>query len=131
MNAFERLRHIMGDERTVEIVNGAFFSIRAYGTQPWQALTQMADRLCGLHGLSAEVHQNAVVFYLLGSRAKQPACIVVSLAGNTASPSAMAERHTPHALIQLFEGDADDTDMAGSSAHHARWVETKGRLLFY
>lgn len=131
MNAFERLRHIMGDERTVAVVNGAFFSIRAYGVPPWQALIGLADRLCGLHGLSAEVHPNAVVFYLLGSRAKQPACIVVSMAGGQASPSAMAERHTSHALLQLFEGDADDTDMAGASAHTARWIETKGRMLLH
>lgn len=131
MNAYEKLKHLAQDERTVQVVDGAFFSIRHHGAPQVVALCQMADRLCAMHGLSAHIENGAVVFYHLGSRAKQPACLLISMAGGSTSPSAMVVRHTPLALIQVFEGDADDTDMAEAGAYAARGIETKGRMLLH
>lgn len=132
MNAYDRLKHAATDERFSQMVNGAFFAIHKLGTAPLQALSHMADNICGLYGLSAEVHRNAVVFYHLTSRAKHPAAIMVSMGGGSPSPSATLLRNTEFALIQVFEGDADDTDeVADTGAVPTHWVETKGRVLLH
>ena len=132
MTGYERLRNIADDDRMQERVHACFTSIRHYGIEAWRAMTLMADDICGKYGLSAEVHRSAVVFYHLGSRAKQPAAIVVSMAGGRPSPSAMVTISTAMSLIQVFEGDADDRDFVeDAGAHAARWVETKGRMLLH
>lgn len=132
MNAYERLKSILDDLRTISVIDGTFHSIIRLGVSPAQALAHMADRVCSMHGLSGEVHNNAVVFYHLGSRGKQPACLVAGLqAGQSASPSAQAYRSTAFSLLQVFEGDADDRDVERPGAVATHRLETKGRVLFH
>jgi hypothetical protein len=132
MNAYERLRSLMADADFVTRVNTCFFGIRHYGTLPHSALAHMADSLCSKYGLSAEVHPHAVVIYDRSSRSKHPACLVLSMQLNqTPSPSAMAYRFAGYSLLQAFEVDADDTDVAGDCPQPTNWVKTKGRVLLH
>lgn len=135
MTGYERLKGLVeNDHRFMPAVEGAFWNILYNGGNPYRVLSHMADTICGLMGLSAEVHGNSVVFYMLTSRAKHPACILVSMnAGQPSSPSAMFIMRGTRALVQVFEGDADDTQdiMAGTRPLPAHWVETKGRVLLH
>ena len=133
MTPYERLvGFVQRDPVFLQQANAAFFNIKSNAFHPAHLLAHMADRLCGHFGLSAEVHTNAVLFFLTSSRSKHPASIVVSLnADQPSSPSAMFIYRGAHALIQVFEGDADDTDVAGDSAYSSYWLETKGRMLLH
>lgn len=134
MTPYDRLKSMVADDpRFMETVKGAFWALR-YGAY-WQAVfTNMADTLCGRHSLSAEVHGNAVILWNSSSRAKQPACVVISRdAGQTASPSALYVRRNCEALIQVFEGDADDGDelLEGLGQNAIHWTKAQGRVLLH
>jgi hypothetical protein len=128
----DRLVHIMADNRTAEIINGAMFATNTAGVAPIRAMTHMAETLCGLHGMTASVYNNAVLIWPSSSRAVRPACILISAdRGQAASPSCRAFRRTGQALIQVFYGGADDTDMAADSPATQDRIEAESRVLFH
>lgn len=128
----DRLVHIMADNRTADIINGAMFATRTAGVAPIRAMTHMAETLCGLHGMTASVYSNAVLLWPSSSRAARPACIVISADhGQAASPSCRALRRTGQALIQVFDGGADDADMAGDSPTTQDRIEAESRVLLH
>ena len=116
--SFERLYTIFKQNSLAEQIDNTFYKVSVMADHPSVLLNNMAENISRCHGLSAHIVQDAVQFYSLSSRAAKPACVVVSRNhGHFASPSPLFVRRTAHALIQVFEVGADDTD---------EWMERGG-----
>lgn len=132
--SYERLLALVSDpsEFTEKVHSGYWAIRRGLGSSPANVLRVTADYLCGKYDLSGEIADGSIVLWSSSSRAKQPACIIVSAdMGQPASPSATMYRRTGMAFIQVFEVDADDTEVADGRTLAAHWFQAQDRVLFH
>lgn len=128
--AYDRMKAITADPAFLQMARTAFYRLEVQrdGGAPLEMLDDASRR----YGLAGEVSGVAVVLYLRGSRARHPACIVLSPnRGQHGSTSCSSLTRTEHCLIQIFEGDADDTAVADDCTLPTHRVETKGRVLLH
>jgi hypothetical protein len=112
-------------------IDSAMHSIRSGHAPAHRALEHLATDLCSKYALTAEIHGTAIVLYPLNTRAKQPPCIVASMAASQAiSGNSVGCYRSAFSVVQVFEAGADDSDdVEGTGAATARRIETKGRTL--
>jgi len=88
-------------------------------------IEQDGDLLC-------ETTRDCIMITSTFSKAKQPAMAVLSADhGQLTSPSALSYRRNGVVLMQLFEKDADDTEMANRRTVSPNRVKAQGRMLQY
>lgn len=129
---YEQLKTIAETPEFQRICTDGYSAIRNSGLSKQLCIQHMIDRLTSKFGMMNETSHSGgttMVLYLTGTRAKQPACIVVSAnIGQLASPSAEFVFYGAGCMIQVFDGGADDgLETAGPAASYR--IESKSRSL--
>ena len=129
MTPYERLRDsLIADPQVLRYIDTEVYNTTKGGGST--TFRRLGEYLEGRLRLSAVPGEDALLLVEAGSRAKQPACAVISRnEGQFGSPSALFSHRTAFTLVQVFEGGADDRDLAGEGAGAAYWIEAQDRVL--